>query len=177
MKKILVSLLFVILGIGCFWSCEKDDICADGTATTPNLIIRLYNEDNQTETKSGNIQYFMDVDGEVNLIGPASTDSLVVPLRTDAEVVKWGFTLVTTGSGGTRNYNTDYIEFKYTHNEIYISRACGYKSFFYLNESTPENLNAVFTDTIPNDNLWIKDVIITRNNIEDEQSAHVKVYF
>ncbi|AXG74421.1 hypothetical protein DVK85_09320 [Flavobacterium arcticum] len=176
MKKILVSLLFITFTICCFWSCEKDDICADGTVTTPNLIITMYNEDNQTEKKSGYIQYFMD-DEVINKVIAGTTDSIVVPLRTDAEVVKWGFTLVTTGSGGTKNYNTDYIEFKYTHNEIYVSRACGYKSFFYLNESTPENLNAVFTDTIPNDNLWIKDVVITRNNIEDEQSAHVKLYF
>ncbi|KAF2516296.1 hypothetical protein E0W68_12240 [Flavobacterium salilacus subsp. salilacus] len=176
MKKILVSLLFITLTLCCFWSCEKDDICADGTATTPSLIITMYNLDNQTEKKSGNIEYFME-DDVTRVIEAGITDSLVVPLRTDAEIVRWGFTLVTTGSGGTSNYNTDYIEFKYTHNEIYVSRACGYKSLFYLNENTPGNLNPVLTDTLPNDNLWIRDVVITRNNIEDEQSAHVKIYF
>ncbi len=176
MKKILVSLLLILTAICFFWSCEKDDICADGTATTPNLIITMYNEDNQTEKKLGNIQYFMD--GEViNKINAGTTDSLVVPLRTDAETVKWGFTLVTTGSGGTRNFNTDYLEFNYTHNEIYVSRACGYKSHFYLNEDTPDILNPTLTDTVPNDNLWIRNVDVIRNNIEDEQSAHIKIYF
>ena len=62
MKKILVSLLLITITVCCFWSCEKDDICPDGTVTTPNLIITMYNQDNQTEKKSANIQYFMESD-------------------------------------------------------------------------------------------------------------------
>ncbi|QYJ67998.1 DUF6452 family protein [Flavobacterium litorale] len=177
MRKIFASLLLLLATLCCFWGCEKDDICADGTATTPNLIITLLNQDNQTERKAGNIQYFMDVDGEVNLIGPSVTDSIVVPLRTDVNTVRWGFTLITTGTGGTSNYNTDYLEFNYTRNDIYVSRACGYKTFFYLDDDTTENLNPTLTDTVPADNLWIQDVIITRNNVEDEESAHVQIYY
>lgn len=174
MKKTLI--LLTLAATACFylWSCEKDDICAEGTATTPNLIIRFYNEDNQTELKSGNIRYFME---GMAPIAAGVTDSIAIPLRTDAETARWGFTLITAAPGGGSNYNTDYLEFNYTHNEIYVSRACGYKSFFYLNNDTAEALNPTLTDTVPADNLWIQDVVIERNNIEDENAAHVKVYF
>ncbi|OIQ15379.1 MAG: hypothetical protein BM557_11465 [Flavobacterium sp. MedPE-SWcel] len=177
MRRIIVSVVFAIIASCYLWSCEKDDICADGTPVTPSLIISMYNKDNQTEKKQGNIQYYMDVDGVVNEIGPTVTDSLVVPLRTDAEVVKWGFTLITSAAGGGTNENTDFLEFKYTHDEIYVSRACGYKSLFYLNEDTTGGLNPELTDNDPADNLWIEDVVVIRSNIEDENSAHVKIYF
>jgi hypothetical protein len=177
MKKIIITGFIATFIATYFWSCEKDDICAEGTATTPNMIVTFYNVDNQQVRKSGRILHFMEGNDIPDGSSAQSVDSIVVPLRADAETVRWGFTLVTSAPGGGLNYNTDYIEFKYTHNDIYVSRACGYKSLFYLNESTNEAPNPVLTDTIPADNLWIEGIQVMESNIEDENTEHIKIFY
>ena len=49
MKKIKILLLVFALG---FISCERDDICAESTATTPQLIIEFYDASNPDDLKS-----------------------------------------------------------------------------------------------------------------------------
>lgn len=177
MKKIIITGVIATVIATYFWSCEKDDICADDTPTTPNMIVTFYNADNQEVRKSGRILQFMEGNDIPDGATAQSVDSLVVPLRADAETVRWGFTLVTNAPGGGLNYNTDYIEFKYTHNEIYISRACGFKSLFYLKENTNEEPNPVLTDDESEDNLWIEEVQVIESNIENENTEHIKIYY
>lgn len=175
MKKILVTAFFASIIACYFWSCEKDDICAEGTATTPSMIVTFYNEENPELPKPGTFEYFLE--GSVDTVKVSSTDSIIVPLPTNAEVAKWGFTLKTNAAGGDFNYNTDYIEFKYTHNEVYVSRACGYKSLFHLNEDEADNPNPVLTDDPSENNIWIDEVIVLQKNIENENAAHIKILY
>ncbi|MBF01241.1 MAG: hypothetical protein CMP77_14880 [Flavobacterium sp.] len=176
MKNIIITAIIATVIATYFWSCEKDDICAEDTPTTPNMIVTFYNADNQEVRKSGRILQFMEGDS-IEGRDAVAVDSLVVPLGADAESVRWGFTLVTNAPGGGLNYNTDYIEFKYTHNEVYISRACGFKSLFYLKENTNEEPNPVLTDTIPADNLWIQEIQVIESNIENENTEHIKIFY
>ena len=48
-KKISV-LIFLIAVL--FLGCERDDICAEATATTPHLIMRFYDVNNPEETNN-----------------------------------------------------------------------------------------------------------------------------
>ena len=68
------------------------------------------------------------------------------------------------------NDNLDEITFNYATQEVYISRACGYKMTFQLNTTDGTVLT---TDT----NNWIQNIVISQPNIENENEIHVKIYF
>ena len=51
MKKIVFITLSLLLALS-FWNCEKDDICADGNANTPFVIIEFYDALNTTTLKN-----------------------------------------------------------------------------------------------------------------------------
>lgn len=175
MKKA-VTLLLAFIVANAFWSCEKDDICPEGTPTTPSIVVEFYNKDNRSQLRNvfnlrvqaENMEGPLPAGNENNLFNGSTID---LPLRTDADVTTYLLTYNFTATGSPAN--TDKITFNYTRNELYVSRACGYKTLFYLNES-PAN-GAVLEDT--GDNLWIAEVVIEKPNIEDENETHIRIYF
>ena len=180
MKKILPALLTALFIANLFWSCEKDDICAEGTPTTPSLIVEFYDKDNRTVLKPvTNFRYSVggaEADTLPGAPDPSPLERIEVPLRTDATSTQWYFRLSTPVTNGV-NLNTDIITFNYTTNEIYVSRACGYKTNFTLNPDTNENPTPVFEDVPEADGLWIQDVSLEQPNIENENEVHVKIYY
>lgn len=174
MKKF--SLLFIlIILIGT--SCERDDICAETTPTTPRLIIRFYDINEQDNTKQVRLLTVngVDPDGNVleNIVTNTSTDSIVLPLRFQNE------NIVTTSrfelkrdsdfdddTNGTTFSNTDVIDVSYTPEFVYVSRACGYKSVFN------DTQNTLILDS---DN-WIFSYEIINPTIDNENSANIILY-
>lgn len=172
MKRFIGSVLLLVV-IGTYMiSCEKDDICSEGTPTTPNMVVAFYNQENRgAYNPVVNLKYF--VEGMQDTISVGRVDSLtLVPLRVDTPSVKWGFKYTHTGDTGQKIEDIDYIEFKYMTRDEYISRACGFKSVFTLNSSTPEDINPVLYTT-----TWIKDVQVVDPEIINEDETHVKIYF
>lgn len=175
MKKIIVIALLFLCTATAFWSCEKDDICAEGTPTTPSLIIEFYNNENRAlpQPVSGFAYYVPGMPDTLSTEG--SVSRIEVPLRTDAEATQWAFRLSTPVTGGF-SFNTDLITFNYTTDRIYVSRACGFKTQFYLNAEAEGAPNPVITDATPADNLWIQDILVENPNIENEDEVHVKIF-
>lgn len=175
MKKI-KAIAVALLIANSFWSCEKDDICADGTPTTPSLIVEFYNKDNRTEPKAvSNFAFY--VPGMHDTIKPTgSVTKIEVPLKTNALSTQWAFRLSTPITGGVIE-NTDLITFNYTTRDEYVSRACGYKTVFTLNPNTEAAPNPVLTDNEPQDNLWIQSFNVEQPNVIDENEVHFKIYF
>ena len=62
------------------------------------------------------------------------------------------------------------IKFNYAKSDVYISRACGYKTVFQLNAT-----NAIEV-TADADN-WIQNIEVSQPNILNENEVHVKIYF
>lgn len=163
--------IFFLLFLTCFFSsCEKDDICADGTPTTPRLIIEFYSKDNNTIRK---LVANLKVQGE----GAATTldfnqvDTIELPLKTNENFTNYSFNINSTAT--TAVNNTDLIRFNYTATDIYVSRACGFKSFFNLNLA-----NGVFKQNPVGDNFfWIDNFEIVKSNVETEEDVHIKIYF
>jgi len=177
MKRSIALLFVVIVASVPFWSCEKDDICADGTPTTPSMVVEFFMDDNTTQNNPvSNLKYF--VEGMTDTIKiSGSTTKIRVPLRVDATSTKWGFITSFTPTGQTQPVtNTDYLEFKYTTQQTYVSRACGFKTTFLLNNDDSSDPNPVLTDE-PGGTFWIQFTSIERNNIEDENAPHVNIYF
>jgi hypothetical protein len=182
MKKIVTS--FVALALLMFYtsSCERDDLCADGTLTTPSLVIEFYYSSNRTQTQPvTNLQYF--VEGMTDTLSPGTVSRIRVPLMTDAETTRWGFIFNEQLTGGTVPH-LDYLDFRYIVNSDYISRACGYRATFLLDPDTTPNPNPLLTEG-PDGSFWIDDIDVMTTEIVDEfetatgeeNDVHIKIYF
>lgn len=167
MKKnliLIMTLLFLLLQL----SCERDEICLE--EITPKLIIRFYNENNPNEFKSVpllkvNIE---GIDGDYsNETITTLTDSIAIPLEVANNKTRFILTLQGNDIQGTED-NPDTIAVTYSQQDIFISRACGYKTVF----------NEAGASVVTDDDNWIKG-LETKNDplqIIDENAAHVKIY-
>ena len=173
MKKIsaLLLLLFILAP-----SCEKDDICAETTPTTPKLILRFYDIASQEDTKNATglrVTGFDENNEDVAISGlnVVTTDSINLPLRTDVNITKFTFhkdyEAITNTEGDTISIegNPDIVTINYEREDIYVSRACGFKTIFNI-----------ITFSVEDDgDKWILDSDIINFTVENEFTAHVKI--
>lgn len=176
MKKIAFITLSLLLALS-FWNCEKDDICAEGTPTTPRVIIEFYDAANPTVLKNvTNLRVEEFGTGEGVVFNESLEDTnearylsngnkIAIPLTTFAEISEFDFKF----NYGDTAENNDVISFTYGKEDIYISRACGYKTIFNSIENSP----SVF----PVAGYWIQNIEVIQPNIENENEVHVKIYF
>lgn len=185
MKKIItLFILFCCIAL----SCERDDICTSDSGTTPRLTIAFYNIENPEQQNPKNVFRFR-VQGEGNnetlpeLDGTKNKQKILLPLKTVTEDVTG---LYTTKYKLHKNYrvndndtpdnpdddfvtgNEDILTISYTTRQVYVSRACGFKSVF-------EN----FTLTVEDDgDKWIKIIQSVNDNqiLENEDSTNYNIY-
>lgn len=184
MNKInIVILLFTILLI----NCERDDICAAGTPTTPTLIINF--NDNETLEDPKNVrelQVFL-IDESFNPIasigGISTTNTLALPLEIQDENEETPITIryalvkdadFDEDDDDTTFSNTDIIEITYTTEFIYVSRACGFKSIFNLDSNSSVAFNII--DDTDTDGFWTSGSAIQNFTIENTNEAHILIY-
>ena len=175
MKRLIASVTIMLVFACYLVSCEKDDLCADTTPTTPNLIIEFYNSDSPDDLTTVNgLQLF--VEGSQDTIQAGTVSTIQLPLRVDATSTKWGLIYYRPNTG-TVIPNTDYLEFKYTTRTEYVSRACGYKTLFTLDAPNGTPPNPVLTNGTDSPTFWIDNVEVLKTNIENEDDVHIKIYF
>lgn len=179
MKKIVAVLLLVTFF---FASCEKDDICDPSTATTPRLVLQFFDNNNISLTKkSTNLKIVgdgMDTTPLLNLTGLQTWNDTVVylPLRVNENTTKYKLILNVDEDPNTVEL-TDILEINYTGSDVYISRACGFKTLFNLYGDPlrdPFVLNNTADSTVGN---WIKNIQVIQSQINDENEAHIKIFF
>jgi hypothetical protein len=179
MKKILAFLM--ILGYASS-SCEPDDICDPTTPTTPRMLIQFYFYDEPAKLKNVvNLKVIGEGKTEGVVLSPSATgdsryvtsgNNILLPLNTEADLVKYKF-IINYGNKDPLLVNEDNLEFRYSRQNFYVSRACGFKTTFDLKAQKPFPL----TDAIPADNLWIKYVEVEQNKITSENETIIKIYF
>jgi hypothetical protein len=179
MKKIIAFLM--ILGFASS-SCEPDDICDPNTPTTPRMLIQFFDISNPSLRKNvTNLKVIGEGKTEGVVFNPSgvdeakyltSADSILLPLNTQADLVKYKF-INNYGNKNPLIENEDNLEFKYTRESIYVSRACGFKTIFNLDPITPFTLS----DAEPADEMWIQYVIVAQNNITSENETTIKIFF
>lgn len=175
MKKYSIITLMVLFAVS-FWNCEKDDLCAETTPTTPRVVLKFYNNALPTELKSVTNLMIKELISNDTLIANASitdrnninrylfnTSTILVPLRTNASETKFNFILNNGGTGEA----TEELTFTYTKKDTYISRACGYKTTFEITNPT----------NITNTTNWIQSITVENVKIENEDETHIKIYF
>lgn len=170
MNKLKIAVL-ILLGIISFSACEKDDICIE--EGTPLVVIRFYDSDNPTEFKAVPSLRIIGVEqaSPVNTITDRSNDldSISIPLKVDD--ITTGFTFIINSeddNNGAETGNSDLINFDYSVEEKFISRACGFVANF-------DGLNTNLTADSEN---WIRDIEVTKTLVTNETitTAHVKIF-
>jgi hypothetical protein len=162
MKKVVI-LLFIAFT----FSCEKDDICDQ--ATTSRVVIEFYDNLITTDVKSVTSLRVKEIES-TEAYGTFSSSTIQLPLKTTDDATKYSLILNSTDAV---NLNEDFIQFNYTRKNVYVSRACGYKTVYELDATNPITL----TDTSPADGLWIQNIVVINKTIENEIETHVKIYF
>lgn len=170
------SLVLIAIITICYFSCERDDICSGSTPTTPRLIIDLLDATNQDNKKNVFDLVVIGVDNNFILsdYNFDDTDNLVLPLKTDTNTTQYILIKeATINDNGTPDDtsddliegNQDIITINYSREEVYVSRACGYKTIF---KNVTLNLDA--SDIDP----WIvsRQPVTDNQSVEDEAAAH-----
>lgn len=159
MKK-LIPLLLLFLAL--FSACEKDDICL--SPTTPKLILRFYDNANQTTLKSvENLSIWADGKDTISNYKSVSLDSIAIPLNVNTSQTVYHLK-INSVDGNTANNVSNTLTVKYTTTEEHVSRSCGFKTIF----------NNV---TITSSNGWIQSYTPSYLTIiNNETSAHVKIF-
>lgn len=176
MKKI--SLLVIILIVVGSYSCERDDICPDATPTTPRLIIDFLDAtDSDINLIVQDIVVIgVDNDDFIEEYYFTNTDNLVLPLKTTDNTTEYIIISdATVNDNDTPDDDTDdfidgnqdQITLNYSREEVYVSRACGFKTIFK---------NVTLTIIDDGDNWMLSRTPLTDNqSVEDETTTHFNI--
>lgn len=167
------NVILALFVLSSLLSCERDDICAAATPTTPHLIVRFYNINERTELKTVRRMNVKEADNPKFIVDDRTTDSIALPLRIETldnlNTTRFEFTRdidFDSDEDPNTESNTDILTVTYTPELIYVSRACGYKSIF----------NDVIAGRESDPNNWIIDVEVINTTIDNENAAHINIY-
>jgi len=153
--------------------CERDDICAETTTTTPMLIIKFIdfesgvetNPPSELEVQGTMVDEILEVDSD--------PDSILVPLRTDVPITEYLLTInsdVDEDNTDDDTPNSDLLSIQYTPQDRYLSSACGFiTNFLGITVTVPESMDE-------EDTRWIQNFSIEQDNVTDESSAHLYIF-
>ncbi len=158
------KLVFFILIILAFKGCTKDDICPEGTAITPKMIVTFYDKANPLLKKKVNLlSVLTDNLDSTAVVKYQNTDSIAIPLNTGSDTTKYLFKRSVI-SGSDTLVNIDRVSFIYQRNDIYVNRACGFRTEY-------TNLSGQLENEGPNN--WITQITVNKQSVIHEDSAHI----
>jgi len=169
-------------------NCERDDICAESTLTTPRLSVEFYDALELADLKNvPRLTLYgeglvVDENGseidpiaisDATLVFNSNESSVFLPLKienNDESFITARFVLekdtnLRLDDSNVDDSNKDIIEIAYQTEFVYVSRACGYKSIFV-------NLSATL---ITDEDNWISSVETVETTIENENTVHVRI--
>ena len=152
------SLLILIVFCTALSGCEPDDICLEGNASTPEMIIMFYDVNNPETRKDVIGLQVMGIENELELHN-GTTDSIAVPLKTAASTTAFVFIKTENNTTLEDQLTVDYNSF-----DTFINRACGFKRNF--------NNLAI---SIENPLNWIVNYEIITDTISETKDTHVKI--
>ena len=170
-------------------SCERDDICAEATQTTPALSVEFRDVINDDDLKSVRRLRVIAIDENQNaidtlslenadpsavilplLIGPENTNDNVENIITTRYILEENSDLADDDDEETSS-NIVILEISYTNEFVYVSRACGFKSIFRLQPTT----GARILPADDEDDQWAVRTVIENELIENENEAKVLI--
>ena len=173
-------LLVIVLSLLIFsmWNCEKDDICDPATPTTPRLIVGFYDvNEPDTPISVTNLAVFAENVPDADTIRFDGVTEIELPLDITSDQVRYKMILNENSTNPLLIYS-DILVFNYARTTTYVSRACGYKNTFTLNNDIGLPSPFILNDNEPlTPGAWIKNITVENYNIDNETDQHVKIFF
>ena len=174
MKKTILLLLIICFS---FSGCEKDDICDGSTVTTPRLVITFYDFNNSAVEKNAtNLTIIADgMEDAVSFNGSTLINGTTVsiPLKANVDTTTFRFILNFGSTNQASLPNEDVIQFNYSRDNTFVSRACGFKTNYTLNAIDP----FVHTDAAVPDTKWMRHVAVKNYIIANENETHLEIFY
>lgn len=164
-KNTCKSILFLALLVILLNACERDDLCSNTFQVTPNLVIEFY-DINEPESPKPVANFGFVAVGTTDTIFINNVSEISLPLRTNQNSTAY---LFATNTNNPATFNVDEVRFNYAINDVYVNRACGFRTEFLdlqalrINAQTPET-------------NWIRNLSVQRSNIRDENEAHLYIF-
>lgn len=114
----------LLLAVVIYAGCTADDICSEDTQTTPNMVISFADNRVSGLAKPLDSLKITNLDYD-QVVWNAPADTISIPLSTEVERSTYAFTIRKNNISYTNVY-----QFDYRHQEVYVSRACGYKMIY-----------------------------------------------
>jgi len=153
MRKIVVLLFLSII---IYTACEKDDFCTQNPVT-PNLVLEFYDANNRETLKNATSLYIWAENAQENdsIFENISANSLILPLNQFATETVYNF---------SQNDVVNQFTIKYTTEDVYVSRSCGFR--------------VIFNDvSFESDNAWISSITPqTLTTIDNQNETHVQIF-
>ena len=158
--------------------CDRDDICAESTPTTPSLIIDFLDFNNNDSSKNVFNIAVIGVGNETILpeYNIITTNRLSLPLRTTENTTQYRvINNASVNDSGTPEDpsddiiegNEDIITINYSRENVYVSRACGFKTIFK---------NVTLTIETDSDNWMLSRIGLNDNqSVENETTTHFNI--
>lgn len=178
---------YVIIGLGLLiifglYNCERDDLCPATTQTTARLVIETFDAQDPEQNKNVFGLRIQGVDNDEVLEGYniVSSGLLVLPLRNDVDETRYSLIQNTAiNDNGTPNDtsddfvtgNEDIITITYIREDVYVSRACGFKTVY-------NNVRIIQQEDSIDSDKWINRIQAENDNqiVENEAEAHFKLF-
>ena len=143
--------LFVLI------SCEKDDICIEGSESTNRVTIGFI--DNETKSPTGiNLNIIKGVNNDSILNEEFSGSELKLPLMVNSNETKYIL---------EQNKVRDTLIIFHKTEHLYLNRSCGFKSNFLIKPETK----------IIKDSGWIREISIAQDSIFNEENTNIFIYY
>lgn len=174
-----ISLAVFLLATVC--TCERDDICPEDVPTTPRLILEFFDVSNQENNKNVpnlRVQGVGNDNALSDFTGNSTASEVELPLKTDESSTSFSFIRdYAIDDNGTPSDtsddfvtgNEDIITINYITENVYVSRACGYKTIY-------KAVNIQFN--VDDMDRWIvlAQPLNDNQSIEDETTTHFKFF-
>ena len=179
-KVVAVFGILTFVGLGLMstllMSCEKDDICTESMPRTPLLVIDFFDIDNPTTPKAVVdlvviAQQFLD-DENPRALFFNDVSRIQIPLLVTEDTTTYIFRINSENANPQLN-RADIVTFQYNRSDIFINRACGFKTLFDFEVFQPLFIEGA----IPGTNPWILGQQIINVQINSSEDAHINMFF
>lgn len=160
-------LLTLVVFLCAMQACERDDLCATSIPKSPRLVLRFADAANpgQFLAPTGLKVIYPEVNDSLpSGSGTFAQDSLGIPIPTGIGEINTLIILV-ENANDTLLRNADTLDLRYLANEVFVSKACGFKNDFILQSVSLRADN----------NNWIQSISIINDTIQNEFQAAVRI--
>tara|TARA_B100001063_G_scaffold156935_1_gene146383 strand:- start:667 stop:1128 length:462 start_codon:yes stop_codon:yes gene_type:complete len=140
-----------------FLSCEKDDICIEGSENTNRVTIGFIDDESKNPTGI-NLSFIKGVNNDSIISEEFSGAELKLPLMVSSNQTKYIL---------EQNEVRDTLIIFHQTNHLYLNRSCGFKSNFLIKSDTE----------IIKESGWIREITIVQDSIFNEEKTNIFIHY